>query len=406
LASKYEDSTSAIQVIGGIINQPELLEDTGKYFFRAEDFTSELHRVVFSAIGTIYANGGTKVTAKAVDDVLSTYPEAYATYKASRGNEWFAKVQAECDLDNFDLYYNRLKKMTLLREYDNAGIDVSSILDMDELDAKKRQKQWQEFDNMSANDIADDIENKMSKIKSTFVDNLDKNTKLVSDGLSTLFSKLRNEPEFGVPLYGPFINTVTMGARLTKFYLRSAPTGVGKTRMMIADVCNIACDEIYDPRIGAWKKNGESLPCLYISTELEMSEIQTMCLAFLSNVEENKILGAEKMTFDEIDRVEHALEVLERAPLFIDIICDFSLKDIENSIRKNHRENKVMYVFYDYIMTTMKILEEITAKSKGVNLREDSILFMISVKLKDLANELGIFVLTSTQLNGRLSTAN
>ena len=70
-----------------------------------------------------------------------------------------------------------------------------------------------------------------------------------------------------------------------------------------------------------------------------------MCLAFLSNVEENKILGAEKMTFDEIDRVEHALEVLERAPLFIDIICDFSLKDIENSIRKNHRENKVMYVF-------------------------------------------------------------
>lgn len=228
MASKYEDSTSAIQVIGGIINQPELLEDTGKYFFRAEDFTSELHRVVFSAIGTIYANGGTKVTAKAVDDVLSTYPEAYATYKASRGNEWFAKAQAECDLDNFDLYYNRLKKMTLLREYDNAGIDVSFILDMDELDAKKRQKQWQEFDNMSANDIADDIENKMSKIKSTFVDNLDKNTKLVSDGLSTLFSKLRNEPEFGVPLYGPFINTVTMGARLTKFYLRSAPTGVGK----------------------------------------------------------------------------------------------------------------------------------------------------------------------------------
>lgn len=52
----------------------------------------------------------------------------------------------------------------------------------------------------------------------------------------------------------------------------------------------------------------------------------------------------------------------------------------------------------------MKILEEITAKSRGVNLREDSILFMISVKLKDLANELGIFVLTSTQLNGSWKT--
>lgn len=55
-------------------------------------------------------------------------------------------------------------------------------------------------------------------------------------------------------------------------------------------------------------------------------------------------------------------------------------------------------------MTTMKILEEITAKSKGVNLREDSILFMISVKLKDLANELGIFVMSSTQTNAGFKT--
>lgn len=55
-------------------------------------------------------------------------------------------------------------------------------------------------------------------------------------------------------------------------------------------------------------------------------------------------------------------------------------------------------------MTTMKILEEITAKSKGVNLREDSILFMISVKLKDLANELGIFVMSSTQTNSGFKT--
>ena len=57
-------------------------------------------------------------------------------------------------------------------------------------------------------------------------------------------------------------------------------------------------------------------------------------------------------------------------------------------------------------MTTMKILEEITSRSRGVNLREDNILFMISNKLKDIANDLGIFILSSTQLNGRLSTAN
>ena len=48
----------------------------------------------------------------------------------------------------------------------------------------------------------------------------------------------------------------------------------------------------------------------------------------------------------------------------------------------------------------MKILEEITRRSGGVRLREDNILFMFSVRLKDLCNQYGIFILSATQLNG------
>ena len=47
----------------------------------------------------------------------------------------------------------------------------------------------------------------------------------------------------------------------------------------------------------------------------------------------------------------------------------------------------------------MKILEEITKRSGGVRLREDNILFMISIRLKDLCNQYGVFILSSTQLN-------
>lgn len=55
---------------------------------------------------------------------------------------------------------------------------------------------------------------------------------------------------------------------------------------------------------------------------------------------------------------------------------------------------------HDYIHTSLKILEEITKRSGGVKLREDNILFMISIRLKDLCNELGIFIMSATQLNG------
>ena len=51
-------------------------------------------------------------------------------------------------------------------------------------------------------------------------------------------------------------------------------------------------------------------------------------------------------------------------------------------------------------MTSLKILEEISRRAGGVKIREDNILFMMSRRLKDIANEYGVFVLSGTQLNG------
>ena len=53
----------------------------------------------------------------------------------------------------------------------------------------------------------------------------------------------------------------------------------------------------------------------------------------------------------------------------------------------------------------MKILSEVTSKTGIKGLREDNVLFMISIKLKDLCNEYGVFILTSTQLNADYVTA-
>jgi hypothetical protein len=51
----------------------------------------------------------------------------------------------------------------------------------------------------------------------------------------------------------------------------------------------------------------------------------------------------------------------------------------------------------------MKILEEITRRSGGVRLREDNILFMLSVKLKDICTQYGVFIESATQLNGQVA---
>ena len=172
---------------------------------------------------------------------------------------------------------------------------------------------------------------------------------------------------------------------------------------MIADACNIACDRIYDSTFG-WVKNGAAEPTLYISTELEIEEVQTMMLAFLSNVEEDHIINGKYLD-GELERVQEAGRILAQSNLYIEVVPDFTLKDIENIIKRNIREHDVKYVFYDYIHSSLGIMGEITKATGGIKLREDNILFMLSIRLKDICNQYGVFILSSTQLNSDYQTS-
>ena len=213
-----------------------------------------------------------------------------------------------------------------------------------------------------------------------------------------MIESLKETPEIGYPLYGKYTNAVTRGARLKKFYLRSAATGVGKSRSMIADACSIGCSQIYDLEQNLWVTTGKAEPTIYIATEQDLGEIQTMMLAFLSGVDEEHILTGTYFT-GEWERVAKAAQLIKQSPLYVEQLPDFSLLDIENTIKRGIREHGAKYIFLDYLHTSMKILEEITKRSGGVRLREDNILFMMSIRLKDLCNQYGVFIMSATQLN-------
>ena len=398
MASKYVDTISTMQVIGCVYNHPELLDATDRYHITDEDFADQFHKIVFGAIYKIYELGSNKITLEGISDFLSTRPKSEAIYQQNKGEEWLLKVSENALDSSFDYYYGRLKKFSLLRAYDNCGIDVSDIYDPDNiLDSKKKQIQEDYVDNSTLEQLADKVDNKIDDIRLRFVENADGEAAQAGNGIDELIDDLKAHPEVGVPLYGPLINTVTRGARLKKFYLRSAPTGVGKSRSMVADACYIGCDKIYDAQFG-WIGTGLAEPTLYITTEQELSEIQTMMLAFLSNVNEEHILNGEYEEGEE-KRVREAAHILKNSPIYVEELPDFSLQDVENTIKKNIREHHVCYVFEDYLHTSMKILEEITRRSGGVKLREDNILFMLSNKLKDICNQYGIFIMSATQLS-------
>ena len=758
MSSKYVDISACMQVIGDVFINPTLLDLEDKYKFNEQDFPQEFHRILFGSIYNLHQLGAKQISIEDIEKYLEQRPKKYAVYKINKGSEYLENIKEMCQLAAFDYYYNRMKKMTLLRMYNKSvGMNLSWLYDPDNvLDAKKKEAQESWFDNTPINEIANTINDKIDEIKAKYVDNSEDGVIQAGDGALALLERLKTNPEIGYPLYGRLVNTIHRGARLKKFYLRSAATGVGKalpnstliptpfglkaveeikpgdylfdafgkptlvkaiypqglkevwevtfkdgrkakcceehlwsyctegqrkdqklnrkfytktlkeinelelyqkghgykilvpmqkaveyplkryylqpytfglllgdgsfrynntnkglqfssendelpsaiamemnwnykkcseynytwmfedpnniahtnvwveealkdfpalwqresemkfipreylegsiqqrfdllnglldtdgsvdkekgrisyytvspqlrddvielslslgfkatwlednhknslplykieitgtpedklklfklkrkhdliefwynngkrkelnlfnpivkieklnyseemtcfyvdneehlflmndyivthnTRSMIADACSIACNKIYNLETKQWEDNGTREPTQFITTEQEEDEIQTMMIAFLSGVNEDHILE-NTYVGDEWERVSEAATILSKSPLYIKKLPDFSLQDIENTIKFGIRQYDVRYVFMDYIHSSMKILSEISSKAGVKGLREDNILFMISVRIKDLCNQYGVFVMSATQLN-------
>ena len=228
----------------------------------------------------------------AIEDYLEQRPKALATYKANKGGEFILKAAEMANCNTFDYYYNRMKKMSLMRAYENMGMDLSWLYDPDEImNVKRKQEQEDWLDNASLVDIYNRINDKIDAIKEVYVDEMDDSSCDLGKGIDEHIDSYAETPAVGYPLYDIYLSTTTRGARLGKFYLRSAATNVGKTRYMIADACYMGCYQMYDIKEHKWVSTGEAQPVLFIATEQQLDEIQDSAVAFLAGDESSYITG-------------------------------------------------------------------------------------------------------------------
>lgn len=404
-SSKYAEISNLVQVIGCVYKNPKLFEKDDEYKFNSEDFYDDFHKIVFGCIYNLWQLGAKEITLPAIEDYLTQRPKMLAAYKAQNGQQFLLKSAEIANPNTFNYYYKRMKKMTLLRAYENLGMDLSDIYDPNEiLNVKRKQEQEDWLDAATLSDIYNKINDKIDAIKMKFVEDVADDGCQVADGIDNLIDSFAEVPAVGYPLSDIYLTTVTRGARLSKFYLRSAATNVGKTRNMISDAITIGCSQRYDIKENKWKTLGAPQSTLFIATEQDLDEIQVSAIANIAGVEEDHILMHDYYA-GEWERIEKAKILLKQSKIYFICIPDFSMEDIETIIKKYIREHKVQYVFFDYIHSSAKILTEIGGKSGVKNLREDNILFLMSSKLKDITVQQGVFILSSTQLNADYQTS-
>jgi replicative DNA helicase len=79
------------------------------------------------------AQGAKKFEILDIDNYLSSRPTSYKLYMDNKGADYLIKTLNKVDIQKFEYYYNRMKKFTLLRMYDNYGIDVKWLYNPDNI---------------------------------------------------------------------------------------------------------------------------------------------------------------------------------------------------------------------------------------------------------------------------------
>lgn len=398
------DKMAYRQVIGCLMKNPLLFLEYPDIYPLDFDSSNKVARICFISIQRLYNEGATKLTPIEVDQEIEKHNNSAAIYKNDNGLDFLKACFEFAELANFKLYYIRLKKYSLLRRLVNEGYDVSEFYVDDKSDISPiEEAQIQEhFDEASIEDILNSVEGKYNIIRNEFLQGGSMNGD-PSEGIFELIDELQKLPNIGPSLEGKYLSTATRGARQGCFYLKTASSGAGKTRTAVFDACHLAYPIRYSHEKGTFIRELEEdgtprqpRKVLFIVTEMDKEELQTIMLAYLSGVNEAHILTG-KYEGGEIDRVRFAGKILQmyKGYFIIEEISDPNLVNVEATIKKYATIDEVKYVAFDYIHSTASMFGQFARN----NVREDVILMMMANQLKQLAKDYKIFIMSATQVN-------
>lgn len=390
------DRRTVQQVLGDLMLKPSLLDDTDKYKLETSDFPQQLDKYIFAAVYNLHLGGAEKIHIVDIENYFKENSVAANLIKRENGFAFLQDCETFAEPDNFPFYYTKLKKLNLIREMEKDGYSIDKYYSNNPLD-EDYEKINQKFEELSAKEIVDGIKLQIANYESKYC--LDKNVEESNpyDDIEEVINELAKTPDTGVPLQGDIFNTVCRGGRLGTLYLLSAGSSVGKSRTMVAHACKIAYPIRYDEFKGKWVYTGHCEKCLYVMTEQDPAEIQTMIMAYLTGINESNFVYGTFNTKEYQTRIKVALRIMQEYGdnLYFARIPDPNASVVKNLFTRYHLEKKVNIFFYDYIFSSPAMLNEY----RDLKVREDVSLRLFTTELKKLSVELNSFIFTATQVS-------
>lgn len=399
--ASYQNKQAIREILGGLLQDPSLIRE---YKIVQNDFPETFHKLIFAAINNLYKNGAEVIDAVAIDEYLSHYKTQYQVFTKNEGISFLEKVQEMALQSNFRYYYDQLKKFSLLRSYAENGIEVSEFFDPDEIDPVTIETQRKLLDEYSLQDIINHYKKKQLKIIAPFISTEGRDSKKAGVGGHEQKEKWKQDTAWGIGYSSAYLTTALHGVRKRRFNVKSAGTGVGKTRSSIADIGYACSPYYYDKELEKWCKNpnGTYNGALYIGTEMELlEEIDPILWAYIADVPQDHI-EFNMYEEGEEERVDKAIDILEHeANIWFEYVPEYDSNTLEEVIEQHKLDHNIEYVWFDYISSTVELNSEYASESKvKMVVREDQVLANLSKKLKNFTRKFDVSIDSFTQVTG------
>lgn len=384
------DNNNARLLLGCLMLNSQLL-NSDKYILTKADFEPvEFHLRLYQAISALAKHGAKLCDAIDIYGTAEKYTTITTLFDANNLKDFCITIKQLANIDNVDYYYEEVRKNTILREYAKNGFDVSKFSE--------------NVGNVTLKEIVDFYDGVQIKIKKDFYKDKNIVELKAGDGFEDIKEMFKQEPMFGATTFSEYVNTATRGWVNGQLSIYSCPSGCGKSTIGIYNLVKVCCPEIWDYDKKAIIEN----PCyqhkggLYLQYEMnERYEVTPKIVASISGVPTYHILNGYYED-DEEERVNRAIEILHESNLYIVTMPSFTVGLIENYIRDYVINHNVGYVVFDYISEAASASSDI-AKQNGVQTRSDQVLAAIASKLKDIAVEYNVAIMSFTQVNANIN---
>jgi len=371
-------------LLGVLLLKPSILL-SDKYLLTKDDFQpNEFHKTLFQVIYYLSRHGANTICAQDIQPLIEKHEQQKEILQENKYVEFIDTIKKLSNIDNIDYYYESVKKNTLIRAYQSKGFNIDRFIDNDSVK-----------DNVSLKEIIEYYEGLQISIKKDFY--VDKNIDeyKAGNGFMVVKEQFKQDPMFGATTFSNLVNTATRGFIKGQLTIYSAASGSGKTTIGLYNLVKIACPEIWDYEQNKFIKNPCFMNCgvLYLQYELNPQyEITPKIIASISGVPTSIILNG-KYSNDEESRVDHAIEILNASQFYIVTMPSFTVGLLETYCKDYVYNHNVQYICFDYLSSTAAASSDI-AKNNGVTTRSDEVLSAISSKLKDIAVELNVAMLS------------